>query len=185
MRQVGAARMAPVTVERYLLPHERSCITVRMHPASLAGPFLVISGGLAAARKLSGRSARPDIVWGAYLLLLLDFSRRVAAWPVTYFVVTDQRMLLIRGALSHTVAVLPLDKATGLMLQRTVLGRLLGYGSLIVTSPGRRPAFRKVRYVPYPEQLYLEVSGLLSPDEVASPEQGEDASSGVDLDPGF
>jgi len=185
MRQVSSARMGPASVNRYLLPYERSCITVRMHPAVLAGPFIVISGGLVAARKLASRSERPDIVWGAYLLLLLDFSRRVAAWPVTYFVVTSERMLVIRGPLSRTVAAMPLDKATGLTLQRTVMGRLLGYGSLNVASSGRRQAFRKVRHLPYPEQLYLEVSGLLSPDEVARPEQGEDASSGVDSDPGF
>jgi Bacterial PH domain len=185
MRQVSRARMEPASVNRYLLPREHSGITVRMHPAVLAGPLIVISGGLVAARKLASRSGRPDIVWGAYLLLLLDFSRRVAAWPETYFVVTNERMLLIRGPLLRTVAAMSLGKATGLTLQRTVLGRLLGYGSLIVVSPGRRRAFRKVRHLPYPEQLFLEVSGLLSPDAVAGPEQGEGASCEVDLDPGF
>jgi uncharacterized membrane protein YdbT with pleckstrin-like domain len=72
-------------------------------------------------------------------------------------------MLLIHGLLSRTAAAMPMDKVTGLTLQRTVLGRLLGYGTLIVASPGRRQAFRKVRYLPYPEQLYLEISGLLCP----------------------
>jgi hypothetical protein len=136
-----------------------------------------------AARKLASRSGRPDIVWGAYLLLLLDSSRRVAAWPGTYFVVTSQRMLVVRGLLSRTVAGMPLDKVTGLTLQRTFLGRLAGYGSLIAASPGRRPAFRKVRHIPYPEQLYLEVSALLWPDQVTRPGPGEDASPGLDPDP--
>ena len=85
-------------------------------------------------------------------------------------------MLVIRGPFSRTVTAMPLDKAMSLKLQRTVLGRLLGYGSLIVISPDRRQAFRKVRYLPYPEQLYLEISGLLWPDEVARPEQEEDNS---------
>jgi hypothetical protein len=71
---------------------------------------------------------------------------------------------------------MPVDKVTGLTLQRTVPGRLLGYGTLIVTSPGRRQAFRKVRYLPYPEQLYLEIALLLwpeEPDRAVSPESGE------------
>lgn len=174
MRPVNRTGMGPASVDRYLLPRERSGITVRMHPAVLAGPLIAIPGGLVAARKLASRSGRPDIVWGAYLLLLLDVSRRVAAWPATYFVVTNERMLLIRGSLFRTVAMMPLDKATGLTLQRTVLGRLLGYGSLSVVSPDQRRAFRKVRYLPYPEQLYLEVSGLLSPITVAGPGQEED-----------
>jgi hypothetical protein len=161
---------APTSVDRYLLPYERSVIAVRMHPATLTWPLILAGGGLLAARKLTGRSTRPDVVWGAHLLLPLYLLYRVAAWPVTYLAVTSGRMVLIRGPLSSTAAAVSLDKVTGLTLQRTVLGRLLGYGTLIADCSGRRQAFRKVRYVPYPEQLYLEISGLIwreEPDETA------------------
>ena len=149
----------PTSVNRFLLPHERTVISVRMHPAALAGPLILAAGGLLAARKLTSRSARPDIAWG------------------TYLAVTGQRMVLIRGPLSRTAAAMSLDKVTGLTLQRTVLGRLLGYGTLIADGPGRRRAFRKIRYVPYPEQLYLEVSSLLwreDMDETAQPTYGDE-----------
>ena len=76
---------------------------------------------------------------------------------MTCLAVTDKRMVVIGGLASRTVAAIPWEKVTGLTLQRTALGRLLGYGTLIVDSPGRRQAFRKIRYVPYPEQLYLEI----------------------------
>ncbi len=166
MRQVSPAQIGPpASVNRYVLPDERSVITVRMHPAALAGPLVLACGGLVAARKLASRSPRSDIVWGAYLLVPLYFLRRLAAWPVTYLAVTDGRMVLIGGLLRRTAAATPLDQVTGLTLQRTVLGRLLGYGTLIVFSPSRRQAFRKVRYLPYPEQLYLEISGRLRPEE--------------------
>ena len=89
------------------------------------------------------------------------FLRRLAAWPVSYLIVTDKRMVLTGGLLIRTAAFMPLEKVTGLTLQRTVLGRLFGYGTLIVTSASRHQPFRKVRYLPYPEQLYLEISGLL------------------------
>ncbi len=191
MRQENPATMGPASVDRYLLPYERSRITVRMHPGVLAGPLAAAAGGLVAARELARRSARPDIVWGAYLLLLLDFSRRAAAWPGNYFVVTSERMLVIRGLVTRTITTMPLDQATSLTLQRTLPGRLLGYGSLIVGSRARRQALRKVSYLPYPEQLYLEVAALISPDEAASPgpgdpgDAGEGAAFGADLDPGF
>jgi len=162
---------APTSVNRYLLPQERSVIAVRMHPATLAWPLILAGGGLLAARKLTSRSARPDVVWGAYLLLPLYLLYRAAGWPVTYLTVTGQRMLLIRGPLSRTAAAMSLDNVTGLTLQRTVLGRLLGYGTLIADCSARRQAFRKVRYVPYPEQLYIEISGLLWPEE---PDETED-----------
>ena len=73
--------------------------------------------------------------------------------------------MLIGGLLRRTAVATPLGQVTGLTLQRTVLGRLLGYGTLIVVSPSSRQAFRKVRYLPYPEQLYLEISRLLRPEE--------------------
>ena len=95
---------APTSVNRYLLPQEHSVIAVRMHPASLAWPLILAGGGLLAARKLTSRSTRPDVVWGAYLLLPLYFLYQVAAWPGTYLAVTGQRMVLIRGPLSRTAA---------------------------------------------------------------------------------
>jgi len=172
MRLAGSAETdAPASVNRYLLPQERSVIAVRMHPATLAWPVILAGGGLLAARKLTSRSTRPDVVWGAYLLLPLYFLYQVAAWPGTYLAVTGQRMVLIRGPLSRTAAAMSLDKVTGLTLQRTVLGRLVGYGTLMADCPGRRQAFRKVRYVPYPEQLYIEISGLLWREE---PDETED-----------
>ena len=165
MRQESPAQIGPpASVNRYVLPDERSVIAVRMHPAALAGPLVLACGGLVAARKLASRSPRPDIVWGACLLVPLYLLRRLAAWPITYLAVTDGRIMLIGGLLRRTAAAVPLDQVTGLTLQRTVLGRLLGYGTLIVISPSRRQAFRKVRYLPYPEQLYLEISGLLRPE---------------------
>jgi len=172
MRQVRPEQIGlPRSVDRYLLPDERSVITVRMHPAVLAGPLVLACGALAAARKLAGRSPRPGIVWGACLLAPLYVLRRLAAWPVSYLAVTDRRMVLTGGLLVRTAAAMSVDKVTGLTLQRTVAGRLFGYGTLIVTAASRRQAFRKVRYLPYPEQLYLEISGLLWPEEQSDDER--------------
>ena len=176
MRLVSPAEtLTPASVNRYLLPQERSAITVRMHPAALTGHLVMAGAGLLAAIKLTSRSARPEIAWGAYLLFPLYLLYRGAAWPATYLVVTNERMMLVRGALTRTAAAMPLQKVTGLALKRTVPGRLLGYGTLIVDCPGRRQVFRKVRYLPYPEQLYLEISNLLGReelDETAYPADG-------------
>ena len=39
-------------------------------------------------------------------------------------------------------------------------GRILGFGEFIVESAGQDQAMRNVKFLPYPEQLYLEVCGL-------------------------
>jgi len=174
MRQVSPAASVPASVSRYLLPHERSCITVRKHPAELAGPLILVSGGLVAAGELTRRSVRPKIVWGAYLSVLLYFLQRVAAWQATYFTVTDNRMILVSGFVVRKVAMMPLTRVTDMSFRRSALGRLLGYGEFIIESAGEEQALRTIDFLPYPEQLYLEVCGLVFPGTVAETQQDED-----------
>jgi len=152
-------------VSRYLLPHERSCITVRKHPAELAGPLILVFGGLVAAGELTRRSVRPKVVWGAYLSVLLYSLQRVAAWQGTYFAVTDVRMIQVSGFAVRKVAMMPLARVTDMSFRRSALGRLFGYGEFIVESAGEEQALRTIDFLPYPEQLYLEVCGLVFPAE--------------------
>jgi len=58
---------------------------------------------------------------------------------------------------------MPLTKVTDMSFQRTFPGRLLGYGEFIVESAGQDQALRRVRFIPYPEQLYLLICGMLFP----------------------
>ena len=178
MRRVIPAATAPVSVNRYLLPHERSCITVRIHPAIMARPLILVfglvSGGLVAARKLTSRSVRPEIVCGAYLPVLLYLLYRVAARQVTYFTVTDKRMILVSGLVVRKVAMMPLAKVTDMSFQRSAMGRVFGYGEFVIESAGQEQALGSVNFLPYPEQLYLEVCGLLFPDTVAETRQDQD-----------
>jgi uncharacterized membrane protein YdbT with pleckstrin-like domain len=174
MRQVNSAASVPAEVNRYLLPHERSCIVVRKHPAELAGPLILAVGGLVAAGELTRRSVRPKIVWGGYLSVLLYSLERMAAWQATYFAVTEARMVLVSGFMVRKVAMMPLGKVTDMSFRRSALGRLLGYGQFIVESAGEEQALRSIDFLPYPEQLYLEVCGLIFPGAVAGTQRDQD-----------
>ena len=72
-------------------------------------------------------------------------------------------MLLATGVVTRKVAMMPLVKVTDMSFQRSSLGRLLGYGEFILESAGQDQALRVVDHLPYPEQLYLEVCGLIFP----------------------
>ncbi len=174
MRQASPAVSVPAEVSRYLLPHERSCIAVRKHPAELAGPLILVVGGLVAAGELTRRSVRPKVVWGGYLSVLLYSLERVAAWRATYFAVTEVRMVLVSGFMVRKVAMMPLARVTDMSFRRSALGRLLGYGEFIVESAGEEQALRSIDFLPYPEQLYLEVCGLVFPGAVAETQQDQD-----------
>jgi uncharacterized membrane protein YdbT with pleckstrin-like domain len=102
--------------------------------------------------------------------VVLRLGVKVWEWSVDYFVVTSQRFLLAQGLITRKVNMMPLAKVTDMSFQRSTIGRVLGYGEFIVESAGQDQALRNVRFIPYPEQLYLEVCGLIFQDKEESPD---------------
>ena len=168
MRLVPGTDTVPNAVNKYLLPHEHQVITVRKHPAVLLRPIGVTLLGLVIAAVISTTVARHNadvvgFVWIVWAVLLVWLAYRVWVWSQDYFIVTSRRMLLATGVLTRKVAMMPLVKVTDMSFQRSSLGRLLGYGEFILESAGQDQALRVVDHLPYPEQLYLEVCGLIFP----------------------
>jgi uncharacterized membrane protein YdbT with pleckstrin-like domain len=160
----------PAQVNRYLLPHERQVITVHQHPAVLIKPigFLLAGAALATWLSLDVAHSNADVIigiWAAFGVLLLWTVGKIVDWAMNYFVVTSQRLLLAQGIIVRKVNMMPLTKVTDMSFQRTALGQLLGYGEFIVESAGQDQALSHVTYIPYPEQLYLEVCGLIFKEE--------------------
>ncbi len=170
MRLAPNTDTVPASVNRYLLPHERQVISVHEHPAVLIPPIALVLLGLAIAGWLSNSVANGNgtailVIWLAWAVLLLWLGAKIWDWSVNYFVVTSQRLILARGVIVRRVGMLPLAKVTDMSFRRTTIGRILGYGEFIVESAGQDQALRNVKFIPYPEQLYLEVCGLIFKDE--------------------
>jgi uncharacterized membrane protein YdbT with pleckstrin-like domain len=160
------ATTAPVVINKYLLPREVQVATVRQHPAVLIPASAQALGGLVVAALLTATVVHgiiAGVVWIACAVLLLRLLWKILNWSVDYFVVTTERLLLTTGFLTRRVAMMPLTKVTDMSFRRTFPGRLLGYGEFIVESAGQDQALRNVEYIPYPEQLYLLVCGMLFP----------------------
>jgi membrane protein YdbS with pleckstrin-like domain len=158
----------PASIYRVLLPHERRVITVRFHPAVLIKPVAQALGGLAVAGLISVIPHLAGsvllVVWLLWLILLVRLLYAILVWLEVYFVVTSQRLLVAKGLITKTVNMLPLSKVTDMRFERSPWGRLLGYGTFIVESAGQDQALRTIDHLPYPEQLYLEVCGLIFKD---------------------
>ena len=137
----------------------------------LIRPVAEVLGGLALAGLLSATLARHSgmamlVIWGLWLLLVFRLLFKVWEWLEDYFVVTSKRMLLAQGVFSRRVDMLPLSKVTDMRFERSATGRVLGFGKFVVESAGQDQALREVDHLPYPEQLYLEVCGLIfTPDK--------------------
>ena len=173
MRLVPNADTVPASVNKYLLPHERQVITVHQHPAVLIRPIFEVLVGLAIAGWLSNvvhNGTAILVIWVLWGLLFLRLAVKVFEWTETYFVVTSQRFLLTTGLVVKKVNMMPLTKVTDMSFQRSSMGRILGYGEFILESAGQEQALNHVDHLPYPEQLYLEVCGLIFRDREESPD---------------
>ena len=157
------------TVDRYLMSYEGRVIAVRRHPAVLLLPVAIVVGGLLLCGFASAAFGQMWI-WWLWLLTLGYLLWKVIAWSIEFFLVTEHRVMLISGVLNRSVAMMPLAKVTDIALDRSVLGRMLGYGEFVMESAGQKQALRNVGFMPYPEQLYLEVSSVIFAAEDESPD---------------
>src|SRR6476469_7611299 len=151
---------APRDPDEYLLDTERRVIRVRMHWACLAWDIFETVALLAVAVMVSyllppAMWLVQNILWYAALFVLLRFTYVVINWWVERSVVTDKRMMM------------PIGKVTDLTYERPVLGRILGYGTMIVESAGQIQALNRLEYLPKPEQVYDAISELTFGDKEA------------------
>ncbi len=169
VRLAPSTDTVPASVNKYLLPYERHVISVHEHPAVLIPRALLVLAGLALAGWLTNSVANGNgtailVIWVAWGLLVLWLAAKVLNWWVHYFVVTSQRLMLAEGIVVRKVNMIPLTKVSDIEFRKSATGRLLGYGEFEVLAPGMGDRMRNIKFLPYSEQLYLEVCGLIFTD---------------------
>lgn len=167
---------APRDPDEYLLNTERRVIRVRRHWTYVLWDIFEAVALLAVAVMVSyllpvGAWLFQNILWYAALLVVLRFAYIVVDWWVERIVVTDKRFMLVTGVFTNRVAMMPITKVTDLTYERTWLGRMLGYGTLIVESAGQIQALNRVEFLPKPELVYDAISELVFGDKQAQSER--------------
>ncbi len=117
---------------RVLAPDEEVCFDARRHGAVLARPLaqavvLALAGGILIAEPF------PLQVAGAVLVVLAAgvCLRAVWRWERTHVVVTTEKLFVVHGTVRRRAAAVRLARVGAIELEQTMLGRLLGYGTLI------------------------------------------------------
>jgi Bacterial PH domain len=157
----------PRLVNKYLLPSEKIVTAVRMHPIAVISPVIVILAGALVAGFVTESAAQAGnvggtpIIWILWAVLAVWQGWKVATWWRRYFVVTENRLMLITSLLDTDVGMMPLAKVTDMRLHQTTFGHTLGYAELIVESAGQDQALSRVNFVPYPSQMYQEILSLI------------------------
>ncbi|MDQ1629527.1 MAG: hypothetical protein QOI54_3271 [Actinomycetota bacterium] len=153
-------------IERYLLPTERQVIAVRRHWAQLIEPVLTTCAALVLlfwldhVLPLSMSTVRTVLLAG-WVVLAGRLVWKLLEWREDWFVVTDRRLLMRSGLVTRRVAMMPLMKVTDMSYARPPIGRLLGYGEIVLESAGQEQALHRIRHLPAPDELYLEICELL------------------------
>lgn len=161
--------LAPREVDEYLLPSERRVIRVRQHWAvmvrDLTETAVVVLGVVVIATYVPDNPLFDNFVFYLVLIALLRLTIRVIEWYVERIVITNKRVMISQGIITHNVGMMPLSKVTDLTFRRSLGGRIFGYGTLIVESAGQIQALNQVRYMPRPEEIYEALSELIFGDK--------------------
>jgi len=169
-------------LERYLVPGERVVTVVRQHwfsqlrPAAIFVALLFLATFVEAeAPQTRSGAMLANFFWyaalagGAYLLWCY------LNWRHDWFVATDKRFLLFYGFIRRKVAMMPLMKVTDMTFDRSIMGRIIGYGTFLLESAGQDQALGRIEYVPNAQRHYRAIcTELFGADAAKDPEDGWD-----------
>lgn len=134
---------------------EQVCFDARRHGVVLARPLAQAAALAAGGAALLVQPWPPLVVPGAVLIVLAAAVclRAVWRWERTRLVVTTEKVCVIDGTVRRRSSAVRLRSVENLELEQSLLGRLLGYGTLVAGS-------LEIDHVPEPRRVYRLVERL-------------------------
>jgi hypothetical protein len=134
--------------------NERVVLEQRRHGIVLVRPFtraLALAGLGAALSWLGG----PLTIPGALLLAAgaAVAVRAAWAWETTKLVVTTEKLYVAFGYFRRRAAAVRLRRAGAIEIEQSLLGRLLGYGTVIAGD-------LEIDFVPRPDEVWRAAGGI-------------------------
>ena len=133
---------------------ERVCLDERRHAIVLAGPF-VRALGLAAVGLGCMAIGWPASIVG--VLLQVGGAgialRAVWMWERTRVVLTTEKLFVVHGTFRRRAAAVRLSRLGAVEIEQSLLGRLMGYGTIVAGD-------LEIDYVPAPRRVYGIVERL-------------------------
>jgi membrane protein YdbS with pleckstrin-like domain len=168
--------------EKLLGQGEHVVLHLRTHWKALIGSVLVflvmclaVGAGVGVLVPMVAEGSRQILTWvivGLAVVLfvalsLLPFMR----WWTTTFTITNRRLITRRGILNKSGHDLPLIRINNVEYQRSLLDRMLGCGTLTLTTAAEDPL--TLRDIPGIEHVHLQLGELMTAAD--SPSGREDA----------
>jgi hypothetical protein len=164
MAGIGLFRIFDPKVRRHLISDEGEVVIdeVRHHWVVFTVPMIEVILAAALLVTLATTSIGGTQVLLAIVLVLLTH----AFWQFLTqhrdrFVVTNMRVMRIRGVFSQTVATTPIARILDITLVKPINGRILGYGHFIFESAAQDQGFREIKFVSRPDDRDLTIQRVI------------------------
>jgi uncharacterized membrane protein YdbT with pleckstrin-like domain len=133
---------------------ERVCLDERRHAVVLAAPF-VRALGLSAVGIGCMAVGWPASIAGVVLQTAgaAIALRAVWDWERTRVVLTTEKLFVVHGTLRKRAAAVRLARVGAVEIEQSLLGRMLGYGTIVAGE-------LEIMYVPEPRRVYGLVERL-------------------------
>jgi len=148
--------------ERVLQPGETIAYRARLHWIIYFWGMvmvLVAIGFAAAAVLLQVEAIRLGLMLAALIALFLGLFHMIRAWIVavnTEIIVTSRRVIYKTGFISRNTVEMNLDKVESVLVEQSILGRMLDYGTVIIRGVGA--GLEPVDNIGAPLELHRHVS---------------------------
>jgi membrane protein YdbS with pleckstrin-like domain len=140
--------------KRLLIEGEELVLDLRPHPIALGGPILVTVIAVAVAAWLWTASYWPWWVTLALLAVVLVIYPlpQFVAWLTSIFAVTTDRVIHRQGFIAKRSMEIPLEAINDVRFEQGVIDRMVGAGSLIISSASEHGSneFHDIRH---PEEV--------------------------------
>jgi hypothetical protein len=186
---VGLRRLLDPKVERHLIRSEGEVIIdeVRHHWVVYTVPFLeLVLACLLLGVVLFGPLSSAPIALVLVAALLGHTAWQAINQHRDRFVVTNMRVIRIRGVFSQVIATTPIMRILDVTVNKPISGRVFGYGHFVFESAAQEQGFREIKYVSRPDerdltiQTVIQRSGLRASvkDDAEAADNGSGESSG-------
>lgn len=156
--------------QKYLGADEEQLLHLRTHGKALVWPvvaLLLIAVGAGLALAATPASWQPWATWVQFGLAAVALALWVVVpylrWLTTTYTLTDRRIITRRGILNKTGHDLPLSRINNVAYSRSLLDRLLGCGTLELTTAAEAPV--ALHDIPDVEQVHVLMTELLFGDD--------------------
>ncbi|MFF0270805.1 PH domain-containing protein [Kribbella sp. NPDC004536] len=164
MAGIGLFRIFDPKVRRHLISDEGEVVIdeVRHHWVVFTVPMLevILAAALLLTMATTAIGGQP-VLLAIVLVLLAHAFWQFLTQHRDRFVVTNMRVMRIRGVFSQTVATTPIARVLDITLQKPIIGRMLGYGHFVFESAAQDQGFREIKWVSRPDDRDLTIQRVI------------------------